>query len=272
MSTNVRPPAVAGTFYPAGADQLRAQVQRFLDGARSSGPVPKALIVPHAGYPYSGPIAASGYARLAAARRTIRRVVLIGPTHRARVAGLATSSADYFATPLGDVPIDRDAVSQVLSLPQVHVADAAHAQEHCLEVHLPFLQVLLDQFRIVPLLASRTTTDEIAEVFELLWGGPETLIVISSDLSHYHSYEQARRIDLRTSTAIVQLNGQDVRHEQACGYLPIRGLIRVVSRNGLQAQAVDLRNSGDTAGTRSEVVGYGAFAFATESEDFTNEA
>ncbi|MGA7801786.1 MAG: AmmeMemoRadiSam system protein B [Gammaproteobacteria bacterium] len=260
MST-VREPAVAGLFYPADPDELRAMVDGFLAAADASGPAPKALVVPHAGYVYSGPVAASGYARLAGARSTIRRVVLLGPAHRVGFRGLAASSAKQFATPLGSIPVDRAAVEDILSLPQVHSLDEAHAQEHSLEVHLPFLQACLQEFTLVPLVVGDATAQEVDEVLERLWGGPETLVVISSDLSHYHDYDSARRLDTATSRAIEALRPQDIHYEQACGRNPISGLLVAARKHGLHGKTVDLRNSGDTAGGRDQVVGYGAYVF-----------
>lgn len=257
----VRNPAVAGTFYPADAQKLRTMVTDYLKTAKASGPPPKAIIAPHAGYIYSGPVAASAYAHLAEARGTIKRVVLLGPAHRVAFEGLAASSAEAFATPLGTVPVDRQALAQVLTLPQAQVLDEAHAFEHSLEVHLPFLQAVLDDFTLVPLAVGEATPEEVGEVLEALWGGPETLIVISSDLSHYYDYETAKKLDLATSRAIERLRPQDIPYEHACGRNPVNGLLWVARRRGLCARTVDLRNSGDTAGPRDQVVGYGAYIF-----------
>lgn len=258
---HVRPAAVAGRFYPDSPVQLRKLVGEFLTEARGRGPVPKALIVPHAGYVYSGPIAASAYARLLSAGPKIERVVLLGPAHRVRVAGLATTASEYFATPLGRMPIDREAVAQALTLPQVCADDRAHAPEHSLEVQLPFLQYVLGNVKLVPFVVGNASADEVAEVLELLWGGRETLIVISSDLSHYHDYGTCRTLDAQTAHAIEALEPDEIAPESACGQRGIAGLLRVARRRGLQAHTVDLRNSGDTAGPRDQVVGYGAFAF-----------
>jgi AmmeMemoRadiSam system protein B len=263
--TQVRSPAVAGMFYPADGLELRSMVDGFLaDAAQRAGdggPPPKAIIVPHAGYIYSGPIAASAYARLKAARDTLHRVVLLGPAHRVGFRGLALSSADAFATPLGSVPLDLEAEQAVADLPQVRVLDAAHAPEHSLEVHLPFLQALLADFRLVPLVVGDATAAEVDEVLERLWGGPETLIVISSDLSHYHDYATARRMDSATSRAIEALDPAAIDFEDACGRIPVSGLLVAARRRGLHASTVDLRSSGDTAGPRDQVVGYGAYVF-----------
>lgn len=254
----IRPPACAGTFYPGEANALRREVQRYLDAAEAEGPAPKAVIVPHAGYVYSAAVAATAYRRLLAAPH-IRRVILIGPAHRLRVAGLAASSAEAFATPLGNVPVDREAVEQACRFPFVQENDAAHEKEHCLEVQLPFLQTVLADFSMVPLLAGAVEPSDVAAVLEELWGGDETLIVISSDLSHYHDYETAQQLDQATSTAIEALAPQRIQNEGACGRLPIKGLLEVARQKGLAARTLDLRNSGDTAGPRDQVVGYGAY-------------
>ncbi len=256
----IRPPAVAGSFYPADPGELQDMVQRFLHDVRTvETPPPKALIVPHAGYIYSGPVAASAYARLRRQHAHIRRVVLLGPSHRVAFRGLAVSGADYFATPLGTVALDREAITDILPLPQVHELDQAHALEHSLEVHLPFLQTLLDDFSLVPIVVGEASAEEVAEVIEALWDGPETLIVVSSDLSHYHDYATAQRLDRRTTRAIESLRYEDLDYESACGRNPVSGLLLVARRHGLHVHTLDLRNSGDTAGPRDQVVGYGAW-------------
>jgi len=265
----IRRPAVAGTFYPAAPAALAAAVQGFLRDASArpgSAPggagAPKALIAPHAGYVYSGPVAGSAYALLAARRDAITRVVLLGPAHRVYVRGLAAPDADAFATPLGDVPVDGAALARALALPQVETLDAAHAQEHSLEVHLPFLQELLGDFSLVPLVVGDASPTQVEEVLELLWGGPETLVVVSSDLSHYHDYATARRMDADTSRAIEGLAPEAIDSEQACGRIPVQGLLLAARRHGLHAVAVDVRSSGDTAGPRDSVVGYGSYVLS----------
>lgn len=257
-----RTPAVAGMFYPAHAAELHTQVQSFLNQVHAPDePPPKAIIVPHAGYIYSGPIAAVAYARLQAVRDRMTRVVLLGPSHRVGFRGIAVSSMAAFATPLGRVPVDQEAVEQIRQLPEVGFLEQAHAQEHSLEVHLPFLQEVLGDFKLVPLVVGDAQPPEVGAVLETLWGGPETLIVISSDLSHYHDYQTARAMDRETSNAIEQLRFEDIHGEQACGCRPMNGLLWVARRKGLQCETLDLRNSGDTAGTRDQVVGYGAYVF-----------
>ncbi|HSM58212.1 MAG TPA: AmmeMemoRadiSam system protein B [Candidatus Sulfomarinibacteraceae bacterium] len=258
---DVRRPAVAGQFYPAEAKTLRQMVLGFLHEARGvdRDQMPCAIIAPHAGYIYSGPIAASAYAHIAAGAEKIERVVLLGPAHRAAVRGLAASSANAFATPLGEVPVDRDALEAVVNLPQVHYDDEAHAPEHGLEVHLPFLQLVLSSFRLAPLIVGVAEPSDVAQVLQLLLDDGTTLIVVSSDLSHYQSYESARRLDAATSRRIGAL--RDLRMDQACGQYAINGLLHVARRRGWQAQTVDLRNSGDTSGSKRQVVGYGAYVF-----------
>lgn len=259
-SHRVRPPAVAGMFYPDDPVELTASLAAMLAEAHPPALRPKAMIVPHAGYIYSGPIAAQAYALLKPLREVIRRVVLFGPAHRAYVKGLAASSADYFATPLGNVPLDREAIALATSLPDVRTDDGAHAQEHSLEVQLPFLQVVLGDFQLVPFAVGEASGDTVAQVMETLWDGADTLVVVSSDLSHYHPYAQAHQIDRETANDIADLRPLH-DFNQACGALPINGLIGVAPRRGLAPHLLDLRNSGDTAGDRSRVVGYAAFAF-----------
>jgi len=262
----VRPPAVAGTFYPAEPDALRAMVGEYLAAARFPGAAPIALIVPHAGYEYSAVVAAAAYGRVAACGAAFRRVVLVGPAHRAPVRGLATSSARAFATPLGLVPVDHPAVTSILSLPRVAVDDAAHAPEHSLEVQLPFLQTALADFNLVPLLVGDATPREVLEVLEALRDGPETLVVVSTDLSHHLDYEAARRLDLATSRAIEALRPEDIRPRQACGWTGLVALLELARRHELRVEMLAVRNSGDTGGPRHKVVGYGAYAVYPVSE------
>jgi hypothetical protein len=256
-------------FYSRDPGELAQMLDAMLAAAartQSTTAIPKAIIAPHAGYVYSGPIAASVYARLKPARARIRRVVLLGPTHRVAVRGLALPDTDAFDTPLGTVPLDREAVALVSKLPHVTASSSAHAFEHSLEVHLPFLQSVLEKFTLVPLAVGNAEAEQVAEVLEALWGGPETLIVVSSDLSHYHPYHEAQAIDQRTADAILRLQTA-ITHEQACGATPVMGLNLAAQRRGLRPQLLDLRNSGDTAGDRNRVVGYGAFAFFEKGDD-----
>ena len=260
---SIRPAAVAGMFYPAAPRELAWEVDNMLGHSAGGGFIPgfpKALIVPHAGYVYSGSVAAEAYDRLRPARGVVRRVVLLGPCHRVAVRGLALPDAAAFDTPLGRVPIDREAVASLAGLPQVVVSSAVHAEEHALEVQLPFLQRVLSEFSLVPFAVGAATPEQVAEVIDRLWGGAETLIVISSDLSHYHPYEEARAIDRGTARAILEFSTA-IDQEQACGATPVAGMLLAAKRHKLNVELLDLRNSGDTAGGRGRVVGYAAFAF-----------
>ena len=265
----IRPPAVAGTFYPAQRDRLQAEVERLL--ATVAGGVeaaPKAVIAPHAGYIYSGAIAAHAFAALRAAllasprpaSRDIARVVVIGPAHYVAVDGIALPDIDAFETPLGRAPVDRDALAMLHDLPFVITADPPHAPEHALEVELPFLQVLGAPFSLVPLLVGEATPAQVGQVLERLWNA--ATFVISSDLSHYLDYEAARRRDAATAAIIEGGDWKRLSGNDACGYLAVAGLLMQVARHGLTAKRLALGNSGDTAGSRDRVVGYGAWAFA----------
>lgn len=267
--SHVRVPAVADMFYPGQAQQLKSLVRRYLFEARSLSPdpPPKAIIAPHAGYIYSGPVAASAYVQLRCIADRVRRVVLIGPCHRVPVRGIAVSDADAFASPLGLVPVDRASVEAILRLPGVQALDAAHVEEHALEVHLPFLQELFSDFSIVPLLAGAASADAVADVLEALWGGDETVIVVSSDLSHYLDYPTARAFDGATCQAIESLDASSIDYDHACGRVPVAGLLMLARRRGLRAVTLDLRSSGDTAGDRRRVVGYGAWMFVPDQPD-----
>jgi MEMO1 family protein len=277
----IRSAAVAGLFYPADALQLRSNVKALLEHAGSpraaavaqktaesvtlEASPPKALIVPHAGYVYSGPVAGAAFRLLAKARGQITRVVLLGPSHRVAFTGMAATSAQAFETPLGLVPVDQQWLSRARDLPTFHVLDEAHEAEHCLETQLPFLQVALGDFKLVPIVCGRVGAAAVADLLESLWGGPETLIVVSSDLSHYLDYESCRALDERTRAAIERLDPAALGPEQACGAGPVNGLLTAARRRGLRVRTLDLCNSGDTAGPRNRVVGYGAWAFYEES-------
>lgn len=260
-----RPPAVAGSFYPAEPRQLRAAVRGHLEVARTASPPeeasPKALIVPHAGFIYSGPVAARGYVLLERAADTIKRVILLGPSHHVPFRGLAVAAHDAFDTPLGKVRIDQSCRERLLRLPFVHALDEAHRWEHSLEVQLPFLQEVLHAFTLVPIAVGQATPEQVAEVLDSCWGDEETLVVISSDLSHYFDYETAKRMDAATARAIECLDPPRIQHDDACGRIAVQGLLQAAGRRSLTATTVDLRNSGDTAGSRDEVVGYGTWAF-----------
>lgn len=257
----IRDPAVAGMFYPDQPARLRKDLEQMLRESppATDAPLPKAVIVPHAGYVYSGTVAASVYRRLARARRTIRRVALLGPAHRVYLAGMAVPDVSAFATPLGEIPVDRPAIEAVAAMPGVTWSNAAHAYEHSLEVQLPFLQMVLDDFRLVPVVVGRCDAERVAGVIDALWGGPETLVVISSDLSHFLPYGRAREVDGNTCRRILD-KASSLSGEEACGAYVINGLMRSQHCRDLVVEAIDLRNSGDTAGDKRRVVGYGAFA------------
>jgi len=259
VNAATRAPAVAGSFYPEDAGQLAAEVDRHLGAAspavESKGSL-KALIAPHAGYVYSGPVAGTAYRLLreAAAARA-RRIVLLGPAHYVSVRGLAGPGVEAMATPLGAVKVDPATVEVAPEVPE------AHAPEHSLEVHLPFLQrVLAPGFTVVPLLVGNARPEQVAEALEWLWGGEETVAIVSSDLSHYLPYVRGRTVDEETARAIESLNVGAVESERACGAAPLQGLLLKASERGLRCRRLDLRSSGDTAGDRRRVVGYGAFA------------
>ncbi len=260
--SSVRMPAVAGSFYPHDAQELRRAVRQFLDEKPVVGPsrLPKALIVPHAGYMYSGTVAGCGYRLLAVPGGIVRHVVLVGPSHRVPMRGLAVPSHDFFATPLGDVPIDQAGRQRLRELGLAGIADAPHAGEHSLEVQVPFLQSVLHDFDLLPLAIGLAPPAQVARALEAVWNGPETLVVVSSDLSHYHASTEARHLDEQASRSILELRS-DLSDEQACGARAINGLMEVARLKGLRVELLDLRNSGDTAGDRSRVVGYGSYAF-----------
>lgn len=258
--SSVRPAAVAGLFYPGSAAQLSATLDALLAGVPARTARPKALIVPHAGYEYSGPVAAQAYGSLGSAARALRRVVLLGPSHREWFRGLALPAVQAFATPLGLVRIDETAAHELRQLPGVVVSDIPHRLEHSLEVQLPFLQRVAPEAQIVPLVTGDASSAEVASVIETLWGDSDTLILVSSDLSHYHPYAIARGLDVATADAILA-GKETLSGDEACGCVAVNGLTRAVRRRGLRGELLDLRNSGDTAGDRQRVVGYGAFGF-----------
>jgi hypothetical protein len=222
---------------------------------------PKAIISPHAGYIYSGPIAGKAYAPFQQHAKEIRRIVLLGPSHYVPFSGLASCTFRAYSTPLGEVPIDTTAISQLASLKQVCIRNDAHEHEHSLEVQLPFLQCILNEFTLIPLVVGDASEDAVAEVLEALWGGAETRIVISSDLSHFLDYNAACQMDKATASAIQALCSEDILDDHACGRYPVKGMLHAARKAGLKCQILDLRNSGDIAGPKNRVVGYGAFAF-----------
>ncbi|MBM3695932.1 MAG: AmmeMemoRadiSam system protein B [Actinobacteria bacterium] len=259
----MRPPAVAGAFYPADPAALRREVQEMLAAASPvEAAAPLALIVPHAGYDYSGPVAATAYSHLARTRTEVRRVLLVGPSHFARFEGLALPGVDALATPLGEVAVDAPGEARALGHPGVARSPAAHAREHSLEVQLPFLQVALGGPPVTALLCAGASPDQVAPVIEEFLGEEDAVVLVSSDLSHYLPYEEARRRDEATAQAIERLDPDALDHQSACGLVGMQALLLAARSRGLAATRLDLRNSGDTAGDRSRVVGYGAFAFA----------
>lgn len=252
-------------FYPGTARELGSVIDRFLllaeraDAcALGSASAPKAIIAPHAGYVYSGPIAARAYLRWRRERDSITRVVLLGPAHRVPVRRMALSSADAWETPLGLVPIDAEGRDLVRDMPGMVVDDRAHAPEHSLEVHVPFLQRVIGEFSLLPIVVGQATAGEVADVLEVVWGGGETRIVISTDLSHYHAYDEALGLDRQTAADFVARAAR-IDPQQACGAYPVQGILESARRHDLAVELLDLRNSGDTAGPRDRVVGYGAF-------------
>ena len=260
MRPTVRPPAVAGAFYPANRDRLKAEVRTYLDGAERVDIdfQPKILIVPHAGYVYSGPVAATGY-QLLRGREDIRRIVMLGPSHHVWFSGLTLPGVDYLETPLGDVAVDGPGATDALTSPIVTDSPPAHEREHSLEVQLPFVQIVTPGVPVVPLLTGDVDPSDVADVVESLLDD-QTLLLVSSDLSHYHDYETARRFDAETAGAIERLDPETIARESACGRTGVQAALHIANRRGYRVQTLDLRNSGDTAGPRDRVVGYGAFA------------
>ena len=260
--TYILEPKVAGMFYPGDPEELRSTVQMYLSNANANRPFPKAIISPHAGFQYSGPIAAEGYACLQNDKKRFDRVILLGPSHRYPVEGIAITSADALNTPLGNIPIDQALIKEITSLPQVTlIDDAFNTQENSLETQLPFLQMVIDNFSIVPLLIGDANYTEVAEVLKRLWNGENTLIVVSSDLSHYLDDKAAKVIDAETVNAILALDPDKISFDQACGRIGIQALLSIAKQKGLTSKLIDLRNSGDTAGPKDQVVGYAAVHF-----------
>jgi hypothetical protein len=256
----IRHPAVAGTFYPANPQLLQETLDHYLgNSAENQDKVPKAMIVPHAGYIYSGAVAASAYKRLKPSHDKLKRVVLLGPSHRIGFKGIAVSHAEFFQTPLGDIPVDVAAVQSLLAFPFIEYMDEAHCLEHSLEVQLPFLQTVLKEFTLIPLVVGKASAAQIAQVLDVFYAQTGTLIVVSSDLSHYHDYETAQYLDLQTSKKIETLQYQQLGQESACGRIPVSGLLEFAKQKSLTVTNIDLRNSGDTAGDKQKVVGYGAY-------------
>lgn len=257
---SVRPPAAAGLYYPMDEAQLHSALRQLLHDDPSATPPrrPKALVVPHSAYAFSGGVAASAYRSLRSTSHSIRHVVLAGPTHRMQIRGLAMPSCAYFSTPCGAVAINEEGRQRLRELGLAGIADAPHAMEHSLEVQLPFLQEMLDEFDLLPIAVGSAPPDQVARALEAVWGGAETLVVVSSDLSHHHTRAEAEKLDEATAGSIIARRG-DLSDAQACGAQSINGLLEVARRKGLEARLLDRCTSGDAAGDSSRVVGYGSF-------------
>ena len=262
----LRPAAVAGSFYPSDPARLAAAVERLLrgTGAVQAAPSLRGLIVPHAGYRYSGPIAASGYSLLRAGVAAIERLVLIGPAHFVPLEGAAVPAVDGWLTPLGPVGIDGDLVRHARAL-GARVDDAPHAPEHALEVQLPFLQIVLGHD--VPILPVAVGVAEVGWVADLLSAllGSGAFLIVSTDLSHYHANATAKALDRQTAAAITARDPDGIGPDDACGIFALRGTLEWARRGDLAVSLLDLRTSADTAGDPSRVVGYGAFALTRGS-------
>jgi AmmeMemoRadiSam system protein B len=262
--STTRPAVQAGRFYPASPDALGRRVEEYLEaGVAGATDDPVAVIAPHAGYKYSGPIAGSAFAPWIKTGGTHpRRVVLLGPSHFVDFNGLALAPHAAWSTPLGTVGVDAQAMESLRQFPFVRVYEPAHEREHCLEVELPFLQAVFPSLTVVPLVIGRARDEEVAEVLDALWSDDSTRVVVSSDLSHYLAHEEARSMDRDTARAVEGRDADALTPTRACGYRAIRGLLSIARRRDLAIRTVDLRNSGDTAGSRDAVVGYGAFHLA----------
>jgi AmmeMemoRadiSam system protein B len=261
--TMVRPSAVAGYFYPSSEEQLIKIIKNYIEKANISiKSKPKALISPHAGYIYSGPIAAYGYKSIMPYYKDYDQIILLGPSHFEFVPGIATAPVDYFETPLGKIPIDKESIKKILPLPYVYQNMDAHKKEHSLEVQLPFLQYIFKEkeFKIIPIAVGKIQPKEIWEILNILYN-EKILIIVSSDLSHYYDYNTAKLLDEKTANAIEELNPYQIHYEQACGRVPIQGLLLFAKQRNLTPIRLDLRNSGDTAGDKRQVVGYGSWCF-----------
>lgn len=261
MIKSVRPPAVAGNFYPDDEAELKQQVESYLQASQPANRLEaKAYIVPHAGYIYSGQVAATAYAQLIERQLAIKRVVLLGPCHRVWLQGLAVPSSTHFATPLGEIPLDTESIKQIGKFDQVVVSDQAHREEHSLEVQLPFVQLSLGEVQLIPIAVGEASTEQVAQVLDELWGEEETLILISSDLSHFHDYQTAKNIDQQTSRLIEHFDYHKLEHEMACGATPIKGLLKLAKEKSMLLKILAQCNSGDTAGDKYRVVGYASYA------------
>jgi len=275
--TTIRTAAVAGSFYPADASTLRSLINNLLDDITETTTAPdqqlRALIVPHAGYLYSGPVAATAYHQLARQCQHIQRIALLGPSHHVYLQCIAAPQADWFATPLGHIKVDQEGLRQLMEqFPRIQFRPDAHVPEHCLEVQLPFLQQTLESFSILPLLIGDIDPGTLLPILERLTDDPQTLVIVSSDLSHYLEYAAAGRLDQATARAIVNLQWVDIKPRQACGATAIQGLLHWAQQLRLQAKILDVRNSGDTSEPRDRVVGYGSFAFTSPKQTLNSQA
>jgi len=259
-----RPPCVAGMFYSDNERKLGQEIDRYLKNSEKTDMRPAALIAPHAGYMYSGPVAGSAFAPLLSLADKIDRILLLGPSHRVAFRGLAVPRWEAFATPLGSIPVDLEAVEEIAELPQVQYSDEAHRSEHSLEVELPFLQYMLPEFKLIPIVTGQAPKEDVSETITKAIKDDCIMIIVSSDLSHYHDYRTAQKMDERTSRSIEELEPDNILHEHACGQTAINGLLHYARKNNLKAKTIDLRNSGDTAGSKDRVVGYGAFIFGSQ--------
>ncbi|MDH5654459.1 MAG: AmmeMemoRadiSam system protein B [Spirochaetia bacterium] len=258
----VRESAVAGSFYPDEKKHLADLVDSYLSGEDKKNPLPEAIIVPHAGYMYSGAVAGKGYTSIK--QLDIKNILIIGPAHRVYVNGLAIPDCDAFVTPLGKISVNKELYPELVKLPFISINDEAHKDEHCIEVQLPFLQRLFTSFQIIPVLAGNADEEQIQTLFDLT-SGKIDLIIVSSDLSHYNSYETAKNLDRNAANSIEALDPFSLESEQACGSRPIKGLLLYAKRAGLKVKTLVLQNSGDVSGSRSSVVGYGSFIFYKHS-------
>ncbi len=250
---------VAGLFYPSEPEELKSMLETFVNTAKSVNNLTRAVIAPHAGYVYSGPIAGSAYKALYSSKENIKNVIILSPSHNCSFDGVATHSAQAFSTPLGDIEVNQELKEKIASLPFIKELDEAFIREHALEVHLPFIQYVLPHAKILPLVVGQTYPEEIQMLIETLWNDPSNAFVISTDLSHFLSYMQAQKLDSLTAKQFERKLFQEIHHEQCCGYFPVRGMLKFAKEHGLKISTLDLRNSADTAGDKGRVVGYGSF-------------
>ena len=252
---------VAGMFYPGEEASLRQMVDGFIQKALSFDLRPRAIIAPHAGYIYSGSIAGTAYKTIAAVRDQIENVIIMSPAHRFYLRGIALHMADAFATPLGNIPVNIGIVKKIKQFSSVQWEERSFIQEHGLETHLPFIQrAFKPGIKIVPMIVGECQESEVAEILESVWEDPRNFVIISSDLSHFHSYADAKKLDRNTVDLIQNLDSQSLDTEFACGHYPICGLLNLARNRKLKIKALDIRSSGDTAGSKESVVGYGSFA------------